>query len=773
VASGQVVNYLAPTAVPSGGTVTIAAASTANPTVSISQSVAITPSLSPVALQGTVMAGTLPVVGAQVQLYEAGNTGYGSTATPLQFTVNGSTVNSVTTGQNGNFSIPAGYSCTNQNSLLYLVAQGGNPGGIGVNPELGLMTALGPCSNLNSSLPIIVNEVTTVASVWPLARFIGSSFADIGSSNSNYNTGFANAFATVNNLASITLGQSALFSPGGGAYNAPASRPTTISNGLVPQAEINTLADAIDTCAASTGGVPGDGSPCDKFFAASNTNPLGGVPNTSNEPTSILQAVIEDAQYPGRSGENGEQFPFTGSALFDLIPAQGYPFSPILQAPPSDWTIALSFSGGGLEGVRNARAQSSSLAIDGSGNVWISNEFISSVTELTNLGVSLSPFATGFQVGTGGGFTAGGLSNPLQLAVDQNGSVWVLNSNSGSGSSVTELDFEGAAVTCPGSAYCGGSSASTPFVGAGNLSNNGNGLFVDGSGNVWVAESGSPGDVAEYAGFNGLQLNGNNVKNGGAISPAGSGYTSLASASDPLDTAPPSPNGALGGNDSGGVWLLDGANYAAVELSSSGALKEVDHGFTGVDPSTGQPTAPLLSASTFGNTLAIDRAGDLYIPQTPGGEQIYELYSCGSSSDPNCLGLGTTTLGAMNPSLNSPLAMDGSQNIWMLSTECGACAPDGSSIPGSLIQISPSGTPLNLNSSTPQTGYQDPCSTSGCAQLTSSSLTSIAVDSSGNIWLLITQPGQPVSVVEFVGVGTPVITPVSSALTAGKLAAAP
>ncbi|HUB51907.1 MAG TPA: hypothetical protein VL986_07165 [Terracidiphilus sp.] len=773
-ASGQQVSYLPPTTAPANGSVTITVASTANPSVSVSQNVTITQNLSPVSLQGTVMAGNLPVAGAQVQLYEAGNTGYGSTASPLQFTLNGTTVNSVATDQNGDFTIPAGYACTSQNSLLYLVALGGNPGGIGNNAQLGFMTALGPCANLNSSVQLIVNEETTVASVWSLARFMGvNSFADVSSSNANYNNGLAAAFATVNNLVDITVGQSLLFTPGGGEYTPAGLDASPVANGLVPQAEINTLADAIDTCAASVGGVPGDGSPCDMFFAASNTNPLGGVPNTSNEPTSIAQAVIELAQYPAKSGEYGAAFPFTGSALYDLIPVAGYPFSPILEAPPTDWTMALSFTGGGLEGVKLAAPGPSAMAIDGLGNVWISNRSISSVSELSNLGVSISPFATGSRANQAGGFTGGGMHSPVQIAVDQNGSVWVLNSNSGSGSTLTELDFTGTPVSCPASPYCGGSASGSPYSGAGNSSNSGNGLVIDGSGNIWVTEGGSPGDVAEYAGFNGLLLNGSKIENGGALSPAGTGYTNLTNANDPLDTSPAAPNGGIAMDDSGDLWLLDGANYTAVELGSSGALKEVDHGYSSINPSTGQPTNVLLNAVEFGNTMAVDRSGDVFIPQTPGGQQMYELYACKSTDDPNCLGLGTITINGYLPSLDPLLTVDGSQDFWMMSAACASCNAFGGPIPSALARFSSSGSQLNANVGEPSFGYIDPCSSSGCQPVTDYTPKTIAVDTSGNVWLLLFGAGEPTTVVEFVGVATPVITPASSALTAGKIAQAP
>lgn len=300
-ASGQALSYLPPIQSQTGSTVTFTVTSTANPSASATQIVNITNNttgFSGVALNGKVQAGNLPVSGASVELFAAGNTGYGSAATPLVIS-SGST--SVTTASDGSFAIPAGYTCPNAYSLLYLVATGGTPQGVtNANAQLGLMTVLGPCGNLNDSVSLFVNEVTTVASVYALAPFTGADYTQIGSSSTNYNNGpnpsnatnynngLANAFATVNNLVDITTGQALSVTPAG--------------NGTAPQAEINTLADAIDTCAATAGGAPGDGSPCSAYFEASNVNPLGGgASSPSNAPTSILQAVSKRLRSQART----------------------------------------------------------------------------------------------------------------------------------------------------------------------------------------------------------------------------------------------------------------------------------------------------------------------------------------------------------------------------------------------------------------------------------------------------------------------------------------
>jgi hypothetical protein len=705
-ASGQAVSYLPPTQVPTSGNVTITVTSTAdeiahpaNP-ANTAPMIAITDDTSGVtgvALKGKVMAGNLPVSGANVQLYAAGTTGYGSASSPLVIS-NGSTT--VSTGTDGSFAIPAGYACPAQTTELYLVALGGSPGGATSNPELGLMTAIGPCSNLSSSVSIVVNEITTVASIWALVPFTSTDYAHIGSSSSNYTNGFANAFATVNNLVDITAGQAFSLTPAG--------------FGTVPQSEINTLADAIDTCAATAGGTPGDGSACGAFFVAANVSPVGmGI--TSNAPTNVLAAVLEVAQYPSNSYGS----PNSGAALYNLASAAAtQPFEPVLNIAPNDWSIAISFTGGGLGGARQASPQSSSMAIDGSGNVWIANGRISSISELSNLGAPLSPFTTGTSFASSGGFKVGGVNNPIQIALDQQGNAWTLNGDN----TLSELNFEGTAVN------------GSPFAYAGKQSDTAAGMAIDGNGFVWVADSGSPGDVAEYAGYN-AEINGNPVANGTPVSPAGGFVNGING-----------PNGAIAVDGSGTVWVLDQGNYAAAELnSSSGALGLTDYGYL-VNPSTGNlymPLDPVLNSGQFGNSMAIDNAGDVYIPNSNTSQfaQIYELEAGGSTATDGGVG---KSLSLSIPPVYPSIAIDGSGSLWL---ETYPNTNNGQ--PSALANLSASGASLNQNLSAP--GLTGPNIGNGTA--------GIAVDASGNLWVLTAASSSTVT--EFVGVATPAVTPVA------------
>ncbi len=91
--------YSAPIAV--SGTETISAIAAIGSDISTVATAAYTINLGP-AYSGTVMSGTLPVTGAKVQMYAAGNTGYASSATLLTGTA-------ATTGSDGSFTL--NYNC--------------------------------------------------------------------------------------------------------------------------------------------------------------------------------------------------------------------------------------------------------------------------------------------------------------------------------------------------------------------------------------------------------------------------------------------------------------------------------------------------------------------------------------------------------------------------------------------------------------------------------------------------------------------------------------
>ncbi len=249
------------------------------------------------ALRGGIYGGQQPVKNALVQIYVVGASGDRLAAVPLL-------ASPPLTNASGAFSL-TNYTCPSSDALVYLVALGGDPGIGKSNPALALMAALGPCGGLNLLPYISVNEITTVASVFPLSGFM-SSYANTGSGASD-SAMLSSAFAAVNALVDIASGTA----PG-----------TAFAAGLtVPVVQIDTLADVIATCVNSAGGVAGDGTPCGTLFQ--DAAPSSGAP-----PMNTIDALINIAQNPGQHV----------AALFDLVSATP-PFQPTLTAPPATWRV--------------------------------------------------------------------------------------------------------------------------------------------------------------------------------------------------------------------------------------------------------------------------------------------------------------------------------------------------------------------------------------------------------------------------------------------------
>ena len=334
-----------------------------------STSIAPGPITSAVGIQGRVMGGQQPGAGVQLQLYAANTTSYAGPATPV-----GPAFASVASG---NFTVPA-FTCPAGNPPIYLVGLQGTPIGSGANnPNLALMAGIGPCNTPITFLNL--NELTTLASVYALSGFMTGP-TNVGAPASN-STGLLNAFAAINKVVNITTGS--------------VSGPALPAGATLPRNEINALGNILQSCVNSSGGT------------ASSSNTAGACANlfyyttTTSAPTETITAALNIAQHPGVQVSN-----------LNALQASSPAFTPTINVnnPPSDWTIAISYTGGGLT---NPQA----VATDANGQVWVTNPSTNSVTLLDNTGKALSG-ANGFSVG----------NSPYGIAIDQSGNAWIANS---------------------------------------------------------------------------------------------------------------------------------------------------------------------------------------------------------------------------------------------------------------------------------------------------------------------------------------------------------
>ena len=410
-------------------------------------------------LQGRLQGGQQPISGAHIYLFAANTSGYGEASVSLldaATTGHSDSVGAyVLTDSGGSFTITGNYACA-PDSQVYVYALGGNPGA-GTNIAAGLLAVLGNCpaaQNFGSATFVAVNEVTTVAAAYSMSGYAVDATHVASSGTALARNGIANAFATAGNLASPNTGVALSTTLGG--------------NGTVLQTLTNTLGNIIAACVNSSGVVTGsqNPTPCYQLFQ----NATADGTSTGTTPTETATAMINIAHHPGTNV----------AALFSIATANA-PFAPALSQVPNDFGESITYRS--QPSVPNSVAFSpKDIGIDGLGNVWLANYTSSSVIELSPLGVILSPPA---------GFVGGGVYRPTGIAIDASNDVWVSNSGQGSGShsfgTVSKFTNTGAPLS-PAGGFTGGG-----LIGAGLR------IAIDDEGSAWVVNGGARGRITKLA----------------------------------------------------------------------------------------------------------------------------------------------------------------------------------------------------------------------------------------------------------------------------------
>lgn len=505
----------------------------------------------------------------------------------------------VTTGPDGSFSITGDYTCQ-PGDLVYLLATGGNPGlAAGTNnTKLALETALGPCSALTSDTVVQINEVTTVAAAYALNEFQFDGRNLASTSSTQGRLGLTNAFAMANVLVNTATGL------------APAEVPSAST--VVPQAKINTLANAIASCVNSDG----TGAACANLFAATT---YGFAPSDT------LGAMLQLAFRPYLSP----------APVFALSTATA-PFQPSLTSAPNDWTLGVLFGGGQFYATH--------VAIDGYGNAWFvrgNGGGSGGVYEVSPTGSVLSP---------AGGFSGGAIVSPQALSIDDSSNVWIADSSYAGSPNLSELDRFGNPL-----------SPATGFPGQHTISFLT--LAVDGTGAVWGATSTNTpaqkfdssgnlltGPSPDYTASSFYQL----VALPGNYMLGMSGYATSLKEFSPLGvvtgTVTLEANARyLAVDHAGNIWVAD--QQALTKYASTGARLSPTAGYTG-----GGISGP--------NAITVDGAGTVWIANS-GVTTAVNAVACFSNYG---TALSPST-GYQSDHLKVPLdvAVDPSGNVWVVS----------------------------------------------------------------------------------------------------------
>jgi len=573
--------------------------------------------ISGMSLTATVMGGRKPVSGSAITLYQAGTTTGG----------NASVLATATTNANGSFSF-ASFSCVGA-SELYIVATGGDAGN-GVNPNIMLLGAVGPCNALPSGINI--NELSTVAAAYAFNQFMNpsdpSQISAPGAQGTDQYIGITNAALVLKtNLVNIPTGRaSAVLSTNG---NSPAT--------------LNTLADALVACVNAVSPY----SVCDTVFNAT-------TPTARSAPTNTLQAAYDIAANPGQNV----------SAIFGLValipPGEPAPFTPALGSAPNDWLLGVRFVPAGLNIPQFMR-------IDKNGNLLIANYGGNSIIELNPVGVQTSP---------AGGFTPAGINGPKGFTVDAAGNVYIANFNNGtvevmnSAGTVTVPAFGTASdFVSPNSAVLDSFSqlwvansgagaagpdltvASTagvinfrvsnnfalnePFIVLADTTTNPNIMWVTNSvGGVVsrLVNNGTSTITGSQVSGVGTQLRGIALDTAGNVwvsdtNPGTGGVSKISNAATPAILLGPVTGGGITTTSKPSGIQVDPANHVWVN-NNSGSLTELDSNGNAISPAGGFTAGGLIHSPDLG--IAIGRSGSIWIANTANGNaSIVQLIGAG------------------------------------------------------------------------------------------------------------------------------------------------
>jgi hypothetical protein len=596
-------------------------------------------------MKGIVHGGHQADVGAAVYVYQAGTGGYGTASKSLLTSTppmgdsptyaDGSGNYYVKTDVNGSFNITGDYTCTS-GAQVYLYVLGGNTGGGSANPNAGFLAVLGQCpasGTLSATISnVYVNEVSTVAAAYALAGYAtdATHIAGPATTDTLAQTGLANAFATAGNLYNI-----------GSSGSSPGALATTPGgNGTVPQAKINSLANSLAACVNTTGSSTTAPNACNTLLGDALS---GGTTGTT--PTDTATAAINIAHNPAANV----------SGIFGLATGTAIAYAPFLNTAPSDWSVTISYTSPDFStitglamdnsdnlwvldsGGNGATTEVSNLGViesnesdsyakgayglawDTFGNLWFNaaadGYLLYYVPPSTSLnGWSVKSNKTQIAIdGNGYAYSpeftsttknyvvvadaASGSANTWTLtnyvvegyavAIDSNNVAWMPSDNTASTSGATLFEFQ---TTAPGTS----STDSVAATCTGTNFDQGSGVAIDSSNNVWVSD-GYTGYIIEFN-------NANPCTYKNSFHPVSSGGL----------------NGiAIDGG--GNVFAVTTNAGGLVELNNSGTFLSETGGYaTGV---TGTLSLPVIDASgnvwfvSSGNT--INEVVGIGLPVTP------------------------------------------------------------------------------------------------------------------------------------------------------------
>ena len=253
------------------------------------------------------------------------------------------------------------------------------------------------------------------------------------------------------------------------------------------------------------------------------------------------------------------------------------------------------FGGDGVVATTTGLNFPSSVAVDGSGNVYIADQSNNRIRKVSTSGIitTIAGNGTSGYSGDGGAATASKLSGPSGVVVDISGNVFIADQSNNRIRKVSTSGFISTVAGNGTSGYSGDGGAAT----ASNLSGP-SGVAVDGSGNLYIADQSN----------NRIRK----VSTSGIITTvAGNGTSGYGFDGGVATSATVNSPSGVAVDGSGNVYITD-QNYSRIRyVSTSGVISTIAGiGSTGYSGDGGVATAAMLYYPTGGG---VDGNGNVYI----------------------------------------------------------------------------------------------------------------------------------------------------------------
>lgn len=253
-------------------------------------------------------------------------------------------------------------------------------------------------------------------------------------------------------------------------------------------------------------------------------------------------------------------------------------------------------SGGYLDGTGGVARFNlpSGLVVDSAGNVYVTDSGNNVIRRITPAGVVTTLIGTGMNPSQGSVDGMGSdarFNTPHDTAVDSTGNVYVADAFN---NTIRKITSSGVVTTLAGSPGVRGSADGT---GSAAQFNAPNGMTVDASGNIYVADT--------------TNCTIRKITPAGVVTTLAGSPGTIGSADGTGSAATFRTPGAVAVDSAGNIYVADSGNYTIRKITSAGVVTTLAGlaGTAGVADGTG--TAVLFSTPTG---LAIDSSGNLYVP---------------------------------------------------------------------------------------------------------------------------------------------------------------